>query len=161
MSRACLLLIMITCGVRTPLLAQDAGTASSTRACSLLTKDLIARVSPYKSDPQMMSIMRPSEEALGASGSACSYGGIELQVNPFPAERLQALAKEQGAAWVPVPDVGTGAYFHDNRGEYAELYARTGTQVFTIQMDVPRGSTVAGIKPNVLELAKAIAAKLK
>ena len=73
MSRACLLLIMITCGVRTPLLAQDAGTASSTRACSLLTKDLIAKVSPYKSDPQMMSIMRPSEEALGANGSGARH----------------------------------------------------------------------------------------
>ncbi len=162
MSRAlCLLLAVIAFDARTPVLAQGTGTTPSVRACALLTKELVAKVSPHKGNPQLMSVMKPSEDSLGATGSACSYAGITLQVNPFTAERLQALAKEYEAAWVVVPDVGTGAYFFDNRGEYAELYAKTGTQVFTIQMDVPDGGTAAGIKPNVLELAKAIAAKLK
>ena len=162
MSRAlCLLLVTIAFDVRTPVLAQGTGTAPSVRACALLTKELVAKVSPHKGNTQQMTVMKPSEDSLGPNGSACSYAGITLQVNPFTAERLQALARKEAATWVPVPDVGTRAYLFDNQGEYAELYATTGTQVFTIQMDVPAGGTVAGMTPNVLELAKAIAAKLK
>ena len=104
-----------------------------------------------------MLTVAPIEDALGASGSACSYGGVTLQVDPFTA---QALDKQRAAAWVPVAEVGDAAYFFDNRGEYAELYARSGAHVLTVQMDVPRGRTAASIKPNVIALAKAVLPRL-
>jgi hypothetical protein len=44
---------------------------------------------------------------------------------------------------------------------FAELYVRSGTHVFTIQMDVPTGRTSVSIQPNVIALAKAILPKLK
>lgn len=128
-------------------------------ACSLLPRDLVLKVTPL--DKKIVDMVPPSEDRLGPTGSACSYGGIELQVDPFTPARLDALRAERGTTWSSVPDVGDAAYFFDNRGEYAELYARVGTHVFTIQMDVPSGGTVEGMKPKVVELARAIVPKLK
>jgi hypothetical protein len=138
--------------------SQKAADRPVLRACSLLTRDLAARVTPAN---KVVLTIPPSEESLGASGSACSYAGIELQVDPFTPTRLDALAKERGKAWAPVEGVGDAAYFFDNRGEYAELYARVGGHVFTIQMDVPDGSSVSSIKANVVTLAKALVPQLK
>ena len=110
---------------------------------------------------QALDIDRPHEEPLGTWGSACDYVGITLQIDPFTPARLDALYKERGKAWTTVPGVGDAAYFAENPNGYAELYARTGTHTFTIQLNVPRGSTAAAVKPNVLTLANAIVPKLK
>jgi len=127
-------------------------------ACSLLPRELVLKFTPH--DQKIVDIVPPSENRLGESGSACSYGGIELQIDPFTPARLEALRAQHGKGWSPVPGVGDAAYFFDNRGEYAELYARVGTRVFTIQMDVASGS-VEAVKPKVAGLAQAIVPKLK
>jgi hypothetical protein len=129
------------------------------RACSLLTKQLMTEFTPYEK-PVLDIVLRipPTEDALGSSGSACSFGGVTLQVDPFTPQALERVRKPD---WVPVTGVGDASYFHDNRGEYAELYARAGARVLTIQMDVPTGRTAASIKPNVIALAKAILPRLK
>ena len=103
-------------------------------------------------------LVAPMEDALGKSGSACWYGGITLQVDPFASATFE---KQRDKAWVPVSDVGDSAYFRDNRGNYAELYVRVGGRALTIQMDVPRGRTSASIQPNVIALAKALLPRLK
>jgi hypothetical protein len=100
-----------------------------------------------------------AEEPVGVSGSTCEYGGVLLQVDPFtsPARIEETLA----AKWTRVPGLGDIAYFHDNIGEWAELYVRAGERVITIQMDVPTGRKAESIKPNVIALAEAILPKLK
>jgi len=142
------------------LLGQDGSTGGAVGACSILTKELAGTFSPY-AGTRVMDLMPPEEEALGKSGSSCTYAGITLQVNPFTPERLDALYKEQGATWSPVPEIGDRAYFYDNKNGYAELYVKSGSRTFTIQMDVPDRSTTESIKPKVLELARTIAARLK
>lgn len=142
-------------------LSAQSGTADqgpTVRACSLLTKDLVTKVSP-ESDNTFLFVVPAQEESLGAAGSACEYGGINLQIDPpFTFEGIRkTYAKELTA----VPNVGDGAYFRDNRGTYAELFARVGSRVFTIQMSVPSGRTADSIKPNVVALANAIVPTLR
>ena len=136
-------------------------------ACSWLTRELVTQVSPYEEQPaeqrqlhhQLLTQLPPQEEPVGASGSACSYGGIYLQIDPFaaPARVEKDLAKMS----VPLPGLGDVAYFRDNHGEFAELYVRAGTRVLTIQMDTPHGRTPESIEPNAIALAKALLPKLR
>ncbi|HVG56376.1 MAG TPA: hypothetical protein VM846_18195 [Vicinamibacterales bacterium] len=162
MRRAVALLLVM--GVFTPVLmarqaARGAGTPARPSACALLTKELVTQVTPY--DKQTLAGVlgvRPIEDPIGQSGSACSYGGITMQIDPFP---FATLEKQRTPAWAAVPGVGDAAYFRDNRGEWGELYVRSDTHVLTIQMDVPTGKTAASIQSNTVALAKAILPKLK
>jgi hypothetical protein len=137
------------------------------RACSLLTKELVMQVSPFEQQApeqrdlhrQLLTELPPEEESVGPSGSACNYGGVYLQIDPFAAPTRTE--KDLAQTWVPLSDVGDVAYFRDNRGKWAELYVRAGARVLTIQMDVPEGRTAESIKPNVTALAKAILPKLR
>jgi hypothetical protein len=134
--------------------------AVAAKACVLLSKDLIAQHTPYEKDAQRLVFsIPPQEDAVGATGSACEYGGVHLQVNPFASPQYveQQLAKD---GWTREPGLGDVAMFRDNRGSYAELYVRSGARVITIQMSVPNGKTTAGIKPNAVALAKAVLAKM-
>ena len=81
-----------------------------------------------------------------------------MQIDPFPATNLERLVQKD---WAPVPNVADAAYFHDNRGRYAELMLRSGSRLLTIQMDVPTGRTAASIQSNTIALAKALLPKLK
>jgi hypothetical protein len=155
--------LLVIGGMTCDAAAFQAGTAaarpSAVRACSLLPKDLVIKVTTV--NRQILDVMKPNEEPLGASGSSCTYAGITVQVDPFPPARLEELHKQTGKDWVATPGVGAEAYFRDNGGRYAELYARTGAHVFTIQMSVPEGSTTAKVKPNLMTLANEIASKLR
>ncbi len=162
MRRAVALLLVM--GVFTPALmarqtARGAGTPARPSACALLTKELVTQITPY--DKQTLAGVlgvRPTEDPIGQSGSACSYGGITMQIDPFPFATIEKL---RTPAWAAVPGVGDAAYFRDNRGEWGELYVRSDTHVLTIQMDVPTGKTAASIQSNTVALAKAILPKLK
>jgi hypothetical protein len=60
--------------------------------------------------------------------------------------------------------VGDAAYLRANKKrsvEFAELYARVGAHVLTLQLDVPNGSSTAALKRALTALAKAFAAKLR
>jgi hypothetical protein len=63
--------------------------------------------------------------------------------------------------YTPVAGVGDKAYFHDNKGRWAELAVVGHGHMITIQMTVPDGKTAAAIQPNTVALAKALLAKLK
>ena len=139
--------------------ARGDATPARPSACALLTKELVTQITPY--DKQTLAGVlgvRPIEDPIGQSGSACSYGGITMQIDPFP---FATIEKMRTPAWAAVPGVGDAAYFRDNRGEWGELYVRSGTHVLTIQMDVPTGKTAASIQSNAVALAKAILPKLK
>ena len=138
--------------------AQPASGAA--KACALLSRELIAQHTPYEKDAQKLVFsIPPEEEAVGATGSACEYGGVHLQVNPFASPQYveQQLVKD---GWTRESGLGELAMFRDNRGSYAELYVRSGGRVITIQMSLPNGKTAAGIKPNAVALAKAVLAKM-
>ena len=130
----------------------------SVSACALLTKEVITQVTPY--DKQALDLVLrvpPMEDKVGASGSACSYGGVTMQVDPF----APAVFERQKDKMVAVPGLGDAAYFGDRSGRWAELFVSAAGRVLTIQMDVPTGRTAASIQPNAIALAKAILPKLK
>ena len=139
--------------------ARGAQTAKpAVRACALLTKEVVTQVTPYdKKTLDLVLTVPPMEDSLGASGSACSYGGITMQVDPFAPAVFERQKKN---TWVVVPGLGDTAYFVDNSGRWAELYVNAAGRVLTIQMDIPMGKTAASIQPNVIALAKAILPKL-
>jgi len=139
--------------------AEASAAGQAPGACSLLTRELVLKVTPM--DKSLVDLVPPGEETLGTTGSACEYGGINLQVDPFGPARLDALFKERGTDWTSVPGVGEAAYLFDNHGEFAELYVRAGAHVLTIQMTVPRGRIVESIRPNVVALAQALERKLR
>jgi hypothetical protein len=133
----------------------------ATRACALLTRELVMQVTPYeKQSLDLVMRIPPDENSVGASGSACTYGGITMQIDPFPPAAFEK-QKQRDKAWVPVSGVGDTAFFFDRRGEWAELFVTFGTRVLTIQMDIPTGQTATSIQPNVIALAKALLAKMK
>jgi hypothetical protein len=132
----------------------------SISACSLLPTELVVKVGGI--NPKMVPYIKPSEEAMGATGSACEYGEIRLQVDPFQPARLGDILKTKTAkSWVPVSGVGDAAYFHNNSDNYAELIVRAGTHVLMIQFGVAVGSTAEATKPNTITLANAIIPKLR
>jgi hypothetical protein len=158
MLRPVVLGFVLVLSAGSPAAAQPRAVAA--KACVLLSKDLIAQHTPYERDAQKLVFsIPPQEDAIGATGSACEYGGVHLQVNPFASPQYveQQLAKD---GWAREPGLGDVAMFRDNRGSYAELYVRSGARVITIQMSVPNGKTTAGIKPNAVALAKAVLAKM-
>jgi hypothetical protein len=126
-------------------------------ACSLLPTDLVLKVGGI--NPQAVKILKPEEEAMGTTGSACEYGDIRLQVDPFA--RSDDLRKSPAKDWQPLSGVGDTAFFHANGRNYAELMVWTGAHHFTIQFGVPVGSTPEAIKPKTIELANAIIPKLR
>lgn len=155
------LLLMMSCftEVKAALSARGAQTKPAIRACTLLTKEVVTQVTPYdKKALDLVMLVPPMEDLLDASGSACSYGGITMQVDPFAPAVFERAKKP---TWAVVPGVGDTAYFADNGGRWAELYVAAEGRVLTIQMDIPMGKTAASIQPNVIALAKAILPKLK
>src|SRR3712207_3731155 len=91
------------------------------RACSLLPRDLVMKVSGAKN--KLVFDLPPEEEAVGKGGSACHYADITLQVDVFTPDGIDGIAKRDNA-WSPVPGVGDRAYFRNNKDNFAEVMAR-------------------------------------
>jgi hypothetical protein len=136
-----------------------AGKPAPIGACSLLSPAEVKKIA--RPNDQLFDKMSPDEEKLGTAGSACSYSGVTVQLDPFPPARLEQLRNTTGKDWAAVSDVGDAAYFRDNRGSYAEVYARAGQHVITVQLDVPQESSVESVRPAAIALAKALIAKLR
>lgn len=128
-------------------------------ACAFMPRALMEKVTPGPYHKVVFDIP-PTEDAVGAKGSACGYAGTELQIDPF-ARADEMRRNSPGKDWYRLSGVGDAAYFHNNEDRYAELMVWTGTHHFTIQMDVPPGKTAEAIKPNTIQLANAIIPKLR
>ena len=142
-------------------LRAQAGPAAPARpsACALLTTDVVSQTSPYSSQQLKLVLMiPPTEDPVGRSGSACSYGGVTLQVDPFGWATIEKTSEK---GWAPLTGVGEAAFFRDNQGEWAELAVRAGQRVLTIQMDVPDGQTALQVRSNAVALAKALLPRLQ
>jgi len=137
----------------------NAAPVPAVHACSLLTKELVAEHTPLSKQAfALVSGLAPSEDAIGQSGSECTYGGVTFNIDAINPEYFEKTRKPE---WMAITGVGDTAYFRDNAGRFAELYVRTGPHSFSIQMDVPTGRTSVSIQPNVIALAKAILPKVK
>lgn len=132
--------------------------APAFKACSLLPRDLVMKVSGDNVNKFVFD-MPPQEEPVGKAGSACDYAGIRLQIDPFSWTALEASAKKH--KMMPVSGVGDAAYFGSRNSQFAEMTGRVGRHTFTIQMGVPFESTPDQMKPNVIALAEAIVPKLR
>jgi hypothetical protein len=136
------------------------------KACSLLTKELVMKVSGAV-NKAVFNL--PPEEGPAGAGTICDYADITLQIDAFAPEVIERTVKEQSrgassarkANWVPVSGVGDRAYFDENDRNFAALMGYVNGHTFTIQMSIPFQSTAEKMKPNVIALANAIVPKLK
>jgi hypothetical protein len=126
---------------------------SPVRACLVLTRDLVA---PFNENKQMLDLIPPNEETLGPSGTACTYGGVRLQL--FPGRGGRRTVSAPGLQ--PVSGAGDGGFFRNNRDRYAELMVWTSKHSLDLQIPVPSGRTAEAIKPEVIALANTILKKL-
>ena len=133
-----------------------AGQAMS--ACSLFTKD---ELRPFIRS-RFLDQIPAEEDRIGNTGSACSYAGVIIQLDPFPFAVIQSTwGKEQGN-FEAIPGVGDAAYFHRNtRAEAAEIAFRVGQRVFTAQVDLEQGESMDSGRTRAIGLARAAAAKLR
>jgi hypothetical protein len=138
--------------------ARAGGGGARIRACSLLTRELLLKVTPSL-NTRLLDQFPPEEEEVGVNGTYCEYGNVGLQVNPFA--RAQEMRKSMEKEWMPVSGVGDTAFFRNNKNMYAELIVWTGANHFTIQMNVPMGTTAESLRPNTIALANAIIPKLR
>jgi hypothetical protein len=153
--RTLLGLMTVVCGLTGQVLAFQAGSPAPIRACTLLTKDLVA---PFTANKRVLDIMAPEEEPMKPSGSACEWGVVRLQIMPVPATAKRAAPSPQ---WQPLTGAGETAFFRANGNEYAELMVWAKSHYLTLQVGVPSGSTPQAIRPNTVTLANAIIAKIK
>jgi len=129
--------------------------ATGVRACSILTKDLVAPLTENKS---VLDLIPASEESMG-SGTACQWGGVRLQL--FQIARSNQKRTPPVKDMQPLPGAGEAAFFRSNRDRYAELAVYSATHYLMLQVSVPTGKTAEAIKPETVKLANAIIAKLK
>ena len=148
--------LVISCVLPTLALAQTRA-AAPIKPCSLLTRELVQKVSPGNKRVDA----GPKEERLGASGTACDWGDLMLQVDPFTPARFEEMRKTRGAGWENIQGVGDAAYLHNVQNAMAELFVRVGARTFGMVVTVPVGSTTAAIKPSIIEVANAIVPKLR
>ena len=138
--------------------------ASPIHACALLTASEVKKLAALPDPLNLYATMPAQEEPLG-KGSSCNYPNLHVQIDPFDWTTIDGLRTKNPTQFEAVPDVGDEAYLRANKParslEFAELYARVGSHILTIQMDVPDGKTTASVKPGLVALAKAYAAKLR
>jgi hypothetical protein len=151
---AAALALALVMGSTSPELLTGQATASTpVRACSLLPKEEVKRHVPWEA---MFDFMEPEENAIGDSGSSCSYPTVEIQVLPS-SSRIIDIARERGGLEA-VSGIGDEAYFHNNSDEYAEMFVRVGRYIVTVQADADDG--IESSRPRAVNLARALVARL-
>jgi hypothetical protein len=137
--------------------------AGGQTACSVLTPEEIVRIGK-RANPLDL---KPEADAVGATTTECHFLSLDLQLmhgeshQSFEATRKQQ--EKNGYKVEPVSGVGEVAFFWERPGRAEGLVAivfRVGQSRFGHQDMVPSDS-MAAVKPTLLALAKAAAAKLK
>jgi hypothetical protein len=128
-------------------------------ACSVLTRAEVRKHVPWADT--MESIFPQEEEDRFANGSGCEYPSVRVQI--------MSTSPDQWKRWVDasknptverVAGVGEEAYVRDNKGMFAELYAKSGQHLVSLQKSLKTGETTQTSKPRLIALAKAVVAKL-
>jgi hypothetical protein len=139
--------------------AQSGAGGKPPKPCALLTPELVRNVSV--ASRRNTNVAAPTEVKLGASGSACQWGEIMLQVDPLTRAQLEQLGKAGDKTWESVSGVGDAAYYHNIRDMIGELFVRVGPRTFGVLIDIPSGSTATAFKPTFITVANAIVPKLR
>ena len=126
------------------------------KACSLVTVAEVKKIAPWP--PHLDQFATAEEEPLGTYGSSCNYPTVFVQVMAFKQGTIDA-AKKAGAQEA-VAGVGDEAYVRNNRDRYAELIARVGPHLVTLQLSINTGKTIEGEKPRLIELSKLFVTRL-
>ena len=137
-------------------LADPTFAAPATGACSIMTK---AEIKPFSTNRAFDQF--PAEEEKEGRGSSCNYAGIYIQVDVIPFATIETMSRDQKQRIEAVRGVGDAAYVRNNRDEYAELYARVGQRTFTVQLDIGPQETFASVRPRLMQLGTAMAAKFR
>jgi hypothetical protein len=140
---------------------QPIGMAQATQparvaACKLLSKEEVRKILPWEA---MFDQMQIEEEPIGTTGSSCNYPSATIQVlayTPRFFEQARKLGKLE-----PVAGVGDEAYFFADPRGYADLYAKAGNRIVTVQATPGPKEKVEALKPRVITLARALIGKLR
>jgi len=127
------------------------------KVCSLLSLAEVKKLAPWPS--HVDAIAKPQEEAIGSTGSSCNYPGVSIQVMVFRQSFIDTLRK--AGPLERVSGVGEEAYIRNNRDYFAELVARVGPHLLTVQLSIGSSKTFDMTKPSLLEIGKVYAAKLR
>jgi hypothetical protein len=126
-------------------------------ACSLMTLDEVKRLAPWS--PHLDAFAKAEEEPLGSYGSACEYPTVRVQVMAYRQQTMVALRKD--GKLEAIGGIADEAYVRNNGNRFAELYARTGPHLLTLQLGIDDGRGFEATKPSLVELAKAFVARLR
>jgi hypothetical protein len=132
-----------------------AGQYQIVKVCALLPVAEVKKLAPWE---PMFDQMKIEEEGV-AGGSSCSYPTATVQVMQFRQGTIDALSKQYRLE--AVAGVGDAAWLRNNRDMFAELMARVGPHLLTVQTSIDRGKTFETSKPQLLGLGRAFAAKLR
>jgi len=142
--------------------------AGTIGACSLLTKEEIKKLLGDRT-PALFDQVPSSEESLANGGSECFLPGITIQLDAHPVAAFEETAKRYGAGgrtkFEPASGIGDAAYFYEQDPgkdwHIVGVYTKVGQHVLTVSMDVNAPESAESLRPLVLTLTKAAAAKLK
>jgi hypothetical protein len=142
--------------------SQQAAAASdpTMHACSALTRAEVRKLMPWSD--QMEKIFPQEEEDQFANGSGCEYPSVRVQImSTTPDQWRRWIDTSKNPTVERVVGVGEEAYIRDNKGMFAELYAKSGSRLVSLQKSLKAGETTQASKPELIALAKALAAKLR
>ena len=175
MRRVMTSLLVAGCVSSTALAFQAGSGGGAGKACALLPRDLAMKVSTpagKKALERAKPQDNPEEMAIAKGASACFYGRILLVLDPAAQpERIRNEMRARGGPrdrsgtpvyknYEPVPGVGNDAFFHAN-SSFANLDVWVGSRHFSIEMGAGFEDDAKALKPNVIELAKAIVPQLR
>src|SRR4029453_9213943 len=126
------------------------------KVCPLVTLAEVKKLAPWA--PHLDPIAKAEEEPM-AQGSACNYPTVRVQVLAFRQQLLDS-ARKTGKL-EPVSGVGDGAYVQNNKNRYAELIARVGPHMLTVQQDIATDKTFDTTKPSLVGWGKFFRPKRK
>lgn len=126
-------------------------------ACSLLSVAEVKKLAPWQ--PHLDPYAKGEEEPLGSYGSSCEYPTVGIQVMLFNRGTVDALRKDGKVE--SITGVGDEAWLRNNRDMFAELFARVGPHLLTVQVSIERTRTFDATRPSLIEIGKAFAARLR
>jgi hypothetical protein len=154
--------------------ARAAGAAAPGKVCALLPRDLVMKVSS-PAGRKALETAKPDEdwvaEAQREAGgkpvpgsSSCSYGPIVVELDgAVKPEQIRNGMRTRTFPYKehePVAGVGDAAFFNAN-SSFANLYVFVGSRYIHVQMGTGYGDDARTLKPNTIELGKAIVQQLR
>jgi len=90
--------------IQPPAARTSAPAPKTVRACSVLPKEEVRTILGV--DQKMFNLVPLQEDSLPGGGSACEYMGAGIQIDPFPAAKLEEMHKASGQGWTAVSGLG-------------------------------------------------------